>query len=235
MQRVRRFVLVPVMVIWLISQRANAQSIPRPTDAPHAHAAGFNSDRVLNFGCGPAVGWGVVSHEIALPGSLARALSARTGRGTDVDVIADMRINAGSARNWLRRIAVHRYDAIVVMLGANDALPLMPLPRWRTRLSSVLSQVLESTSPDARIFVAGVPPIQSVPGFESRLGAIAGNHAAQMNLVTASLCGESPRTTFVPLSAAKQLPANVSADGRTYRHWASEIADVAALQLVDAR
>lgn len=173
MQRVRRFVLAPVMVIWLISQRTSAQSIPRPTDAPHAHAAGFNSDRVLIFGCGPAVG--VVSHEIALPGSLARALSARTGRGTDVDVVADMRINAGSARNWLRRIAVRRYDTIIVMLGANDALPLTPLLRWRTRLSSVLAHLRESTSPDARIFVAGVPPIQSVPGFESRLGVIAGN------------------------------------------------------------
>ena len=234
MQRIRRLVSVPVMMIWLISQRSNLQSIPRPTDAPHAHAAGFNSDRVLIFGSGPAVGWGVVSHEIALPGSLARALSARTGRGTDVDVVADMRINVGNALASLRLLQANRYDAIVLVLGANDAVRLRTLAQWLKLLASVLSH-LHQDAPHTRIFVAGVPPIQSVPGFKTRLGAMAQNHAEQMNLVTADLCASLPRITFVPLSAAKQLPAHVRPDGRTYRYWASEIADVAARQLVEIR
>jgi hypothetical protein len=42
-----------------------------------------------------------------------------------------------------------------------------------------------------------------------------------------------PRTKFVPLSAAQQFPAQVRPDGRTYRHSAGEIADVASLQLVE--
>jgi hypothetical protein len=235
MQRIRRLLVAPVMMFWLVSQRYNNQSVPRPTDAPHGHAPGSDSHRILIFGSGPAVGWGMLSHEIALPGSLARALAARTGRGADVDVVADMKINVGNALGILRRVAVDQHDSIVVVLGPNDALPLTPLARWSTRLARVLAHLDHAASPDTRIFVTGVPPIPSLPGFKTRLGAIAQNHASQMNEATAELCRSAPRTTFVPLSAARELPLHVSADGRTYRYWANEIADSMAPQLIEDR
>jgi hypothetical protein len=85
--QVIRWVLVPLMRAWSAATNRDYDGIPRPTDATQTHSFGTDSDRILVFGSGPAVGWGVLSHDVALPGSLARALSARTGRGADVDVV----------------------------------------------------------------------------------------------------------------------------------------------------
>lgn len=230
-----RFMIALMMRVWLLIQQYNSQTIPRPLDAPRACIAGFSTDRVLIFGSGPAVGWGVISHEIALPGSFARALSSRSGRGADVEAVAGMRINAANALSALRRVDVDLYDVIVVVLGANDAVPLTPLPKWQARLSELLSHLGENSSPAAQIFVTGVPPIRSVPGFGTRLGSIAQDHAARMNLVTAELCESSPRATFVPLPAVEELPSARYRDGRTYRHWANVIAEVVAPQLHSVR
>ena len=61
-----RGALVPVLRVWAaVSERA-FEAIPRPADAPQAHSAGIDSDRVLLLGSGPAVGWGVFSHDLAL-------------------------------------------------------------------------------------------------------------------------------------------------------------------------
>lgn len=230
MQRIQRLAVAPVMRIWLASQRYANQSTPRPTDAPSVHAEGSDSHRVLIFGSGPAMGWGVISHEIALPGFLARALSSRTDRGAAVDVVANMKFNASTALNAVRGLESRNYDAIVVVLGPNDAVPLTALSKWRTGLSRVLAHLDRERAPHAQIIVTGVPPIPSVPGFGTRLGAIAASHAAQMNLATERLCQSSTHTTFVPLSSAPDVAPGVR-DGRIYRHWANEIADALAAQL----
>ena len=75
--------LRPLMRSWVRQVFRNLADVPRPLDDPRAHASGVDSDRILLFGGGAAVGWGVLSHNLALPGSLARALSDLTGRGAD--------------------------------------------------------------------------------------------------------------------------------------------------------
>ncbi len=224
-----------LMRAWLATQQFDSQSIPQPIDAPRARADGFGCDRVLILGSGPAVGWGVTSHEIALPGSFARALSSQTRHGTDVDLVADMKITVGNVLKTFHRVALDRYDVIVLVLGANDAVSIVPLRLWRERLSKALSYLEESTPTSTRIFVTGVPPIRSVPGFTSRFGAIAENHGAQMNHITAELCESFTRTAYVPLSRVGELPQSRFGDGRTYRAWAAEIADVVAPRLYQAR
>ena len=89
--------LAPTMRAWALAAERESTNIPMPTDAPQAHAAGVDSDRILIFDSGPAVGRGVMSHDLALPGAPARAVSARTGRGVDVDLVARTRMPAGTA------------------------------------------------------------------------------------------------------------------------------------------
>jgi lysophospholipase L1-like esterase len=226
----RRLVVAPLTRSWLIQQQRLGQSVPRPSDAPEAFAAGPNADRILIFGSGPAVGWGVLTNQIALPGSLARALSRRTGRGTMVELVADMRITVNNAPQVLSAIDTSRFDVIVVVLGANDAVKLMSLPTWSKRFFAVLSGLDQRTSGQSRTFVTGIPPIETIPGFGSRLGAIVAAHALQMNNATARLCG-SVNATYVPLPAVEPTNALGVRDGQTYRKWASDIADIIAPQL----
>ncbi|MDQ1569996.1 MAG: hypothetical protein QOF79_670, partial [Actinomycetota bacterium] len=112
-----RWILAPVTRCWLALQQSKGQSAPRPRDAPEATVAGPDADRVLIFGSGPAVGWAVLTHAIALPGSLARAMSWRTGRGAMINLVADMRINVSNGGSVLRTIDTSRFDAVVVVLG----------------------------------------------------------------------------------------------------------------------
>lgn len=231
LHELRRLLAAPFTRWWLADQQANNPA-PRPSDAPEASAAGPDADRVLIFGSGPAVGWGVLSNDIALPGSLARALHGRTGRGAEVELVADMRITVGNAHRILLSIDLTRFDAILIVLGANDAVRLVSLHAWRDRFVGVLSAVHQNASGQPRTFVTGIPPIESVPGFQTRIGKIVATHALQMNSVTARLCG-TVNATYIPLPAVE--PANDLGvrDGQTYRKWADAIAEIVAPQLDD--
>jgi lysophospholipase L1-like esterase len=228
---VPRWVSVPVLRAWVASKAGEVNRLPRPRDAPESHSIGFNSDRVLIFGGGPAVGWGVLSHEIALPGALGRALSRRTGRGADVHVAAVPRLKVGSAANELSRIKLRRYDALVVTLGVNDAGALTSLASWRRDLISTLRMVARQSSPVSRIFVAGVHPIRSIPVYNSPLGSVADAHARKMNSISAEVCTLVPRVTYVSLTAPEKRSALRFRDAMSYRLWGEELAERMAPQL----
>ncbi|MDQ1570584.1 MAG: hypothetical protein QOF79_1258 [Actinomycetota bacterium] len=231
MGNIPRWISAPVLRAWIASKSGEVDRLPRPRDAPEAHSVGVDSDRVLIFGGGPAVGWGVLSHEIALPGALSRALSRRTGRGADVYVVAVPRLKIGHAPDALSRIKLYRYDAVVVTLGVNDAGALTPLASWERDLTSTLRMIGRRSSLDARIFVAGVHPIRSIPVYDSPLGSVADTHARKMNTISAQVCSRVPRVTYVPLTAPEQSNALRFRDAMTYRHWAEELADCMAPHL----
>jgi lysophospholipase L1-like esterase len=228
----RRLFVALFMRVWLARQQANNnQWTPRPRDATIIATIGPEPHRVLIFGSGPAVGWGVLTNEIALPGSLARALTRRTGRGTVVELVADIGITASNSLPILREIDTSHFDAIVFMLGANDAVRLITLAKWQNRLSEVISYLSQRSSPPSRTFVTGIPPIESVPGFETRIGMTVAAHARQMNEITARACNPALSATYVPLGVVEPTNALRVRDGRTYRKWANAIADVIAPQL----
>ena len=219
-----RWAMVPVMRAWAAGAGEGLGNVPRPTDAPHAHSPGTDSDRILIFGSGPAVGWGVLSHDLALPGSLARALSARSRRGVDVDVVFSPQTTAHSAAPEISGLLLRRYDAIVVTLGGNDALTLTSVRAWRRDLARLLRLLEETSAPSTRIFMLGIQPVRSFPAFDSPLGSVADRHASILNEATAHLCTTLPRTSFVPLTVPVASPDRFRT-GADYRHWAGLVAD----------
>ncbi len=230
-----RFLRAVAMRMWLAVRQYNSQSLPRPLDAPRVYVPGLSSTRVLIFGSGPAVGWGVATHELALTGSLARALASRSGRGADVETYADMRITVRNALSILRSLDLAAYDVIVLVLGVNDAAAQTPLALWRNSLHAVLRHLDAHAARRARFFVTGVPPIQHVPGFAGRFGAIVTARAELVNRESGQLCEERDRTSYIPLPLAEGRSAERFGDGRTYRAWAAAIADVIAPTLHAAR
>ena len=228
MPQVLRWLLVPLMRAWSAAVTRDYDDIPRPRDTPQAHSPGTDSDRVLLFGSGPAVGWGVLSHDVALPGSLARALSTRTGRGTDVDVIANPLVTIRTSQNDLagqgQGRGLWRYDAVVVSIGTADAVALLPTWVWQRELSALLDRIRRESSLTTRIFVLGVQPIRSIAAYDSGLGSVAEKHARNLNGASAVICAEQEWTHFVPMTASL-----ASAPGRVrtaahYAEWADLIA-----------
>ena len=183
---------------WTATILRNLNFVERPVGYPHAHASGVDSLRVLLFGGGASVGWGVLSHELALPGNLARALSAETERGVDVDVIADAHLVAANAMTTLAKLQLWKYDAIVITLGANEAVGLDSLVDWRRDYDILLDYVAEKKAPTCRVFALGVHAITQITRFDALMAPIIHEHRTALNEVTARLCEDRSRATYVP-------------------------------------
>lgn len=226
-----RWALVPVIRAWGVARELEFATIPRPMDAPQAHSAGLDSDRVLIVGSGPAAGWGVLRHDLALPGSLARALSARTGRGADVDVVSSSRMTVRAAAHSFSGLRLWRYDAVVLTIGTPDALNMISLRSWRRGLSELLRTIAGESSRTTEIFVAGIQPIRSIPIFDSALGSVAAGHARALNRVSIEVCEQTRLASFVALTAAAAPSRERFLTSVDYRHWAALLADGMARSL----
>lgn len=227
-----RWAFLPLMRAFVAAQSPAYGDVPRPTDAPQAHSPGIDSDRILIFGSGAAVGWGVLSHDLALPGALARSLSARSGRGVDVDVAASPSTTVGTAAREVAGLRLWRFDAIVVTLGARDAVNLISVRAWRRELSALLRLLERESSRTTHIFVLGFQPIRSLPAFDSPLGAVAAGHAVALDRATAEVCSSLRRATLVTMTAAlKEKEPGRYRSAAAYRDWAELLADAMAATL----
>lgn len=229
----RIVVTAPVAIVKLVMRAAatiadlSAGSIPRPTDAPSGHAPGPDADRLLILGAGPAVGWGVRSHGLALPGALARAIAARTGRGCRVDVVADPGMSGLRALHIVSTLALHAYDAVLIVPGVNDALRLTRVAPWKRTLGQILVTLARRAPFHTQFFVTTVQPASSIAHYDrALLGRLADRHATALNTAAALVCRGVPRTRLIPLPAAAAEHSN---DGRhrtpqQYALWADVLA-----------
>ena len=198
--------------------------VPRPADAPFAHSTGCDPYRVLVFGSGTAVGWGLRSHELALPGQLARELRERTSRGVDVDLIADKCMTALSAVPALEGRLIAPYDAVIVSLGVTDSLRLLSARTFRARMRVLLNDLSARTSPETRLVVLGMQPVPSLP-FLERGARILDAHALRLDRVLREVSSECLKASYVGMSPVTDPDAGRAASAHHYRLWAEEIAE----------
>lgn len=238
MRELLLWLLRPVVKSWATAADLDLAGIARPIDSPRAVAAGVDSDRILVIGSGPAVGWGVMTHDLALAGALARSVSQRTGRGAEVDVVADASVMASSGIQLLEEDKLWRYDAVVVMVGINDALALTPVAEYKREMRKIFGQIERASSLSTHTLAVGIPNISEIPAFEGAMSRIANWHARFLNRATAQLTAGLTRTTFVPLEviASRPKPAKGSGAYRSaddYRAMAESLVDhvVAPLNL----
>ena len=214
-------ILRPFMRLMLINLTRTVNQLPTPIDQPHAHASGPDPDRVLLYGSGPAVGYGVLSHALAMPGQLARQISTTTGRGVDLDVIADTGLLIETALDPLKSVELWRYDAIMTTVGTNDALILIPLEQWRDRVTAFIEYLVENSGIGARIYVVAVPLISAIDVFAGMTGWMAERHANRMNQETRRICAQYAQVTYVPFSPLVRADFTRYRSASTYQQWAS--------------
>jgi hypothetical protein len=218
------FFLRPLMRVLLLRIDQSVEQLPRPLDTPHAHASGTDPDRILLYGSGPAVGYGVLSHDLALPGQLARLVSSATGRGVDVDVVSDSDVVVETALPPLTSMELWRYDSIVLSLGANNSLLLTPVKKWQSAYTEILEYLNENVATGTGIYLVAVPPISSIDVFAGFAGWMAERHANRLNAETRRLAGRYSNVTFVPFSPLVKADFTRYRSAATYQQWASVIA-----------
>jgi hypothetical protein len=233
LQRLIYPIIRPVMRLLRFRIDRRLRRVPHPVDSPHVHAPGSDPDRVLLFGSGPAVGYGVLSNDLALPGHLARQLSAITGRGADIDVVADPEVTIQGSLALLQQLNLWRYDAILLTIGVNNALLLTSVRVWRNAIRALLSHVTEHVPTSTRILVVAVPPIWAVDSL-SRISAwIADHHSIVLNRETRRVVASYPRMTFVPFSPLATADEGRFGSTETYQQWATLIVAPLSQQLAE--
>ena len=228
---IRARLLAPAMTVWTFSREQSLGQVPRPSDSPQSTVSGVDKLPVLVIGAGPAVGWGVRSHDLALPGSLARALAARTQRGVQVDLVAHAPMTMSTASATLRTASLSRYAAVVVAFSIKDALQLTPVRRWRRQLSALLDQLEADAAVGTPIVITGIQAVRSIPHYDSSLGEIANRHAQRLNQETAAVVRERERFVFVPLVIPAGKRAARHRESGDYVYWARSIATAFAEKL----
>jgi hypothetical protein len=224
MLELAHFVTRAVMRTWVHDVVEELSSMPRPSDQPQAHASGLNPDRILVFGNGLATGWGVASHDLAIPGELARALSSITGRGVDVNLIADSSLRVATAKPALEGHPLSNYDAIVVFIGSSDALSHTQRAQWRTSMAGLIDALVDETTASTRIVLVALQPIRPVPPFDNLLGKIANSHSKALNGITRELCADRERVHYLVLPPAGEPETERLGTPERYRVWGRYLA-----------
>ena len=215
--------LRPFLRAWTRGVLLGLADAPQPIDDPRAHSSGADPDRILLFGTGAAVGWGVASHDLALPGSLARALSRITGRGTDVDALAGAGFMVAGAARRLGKTDLSRYDGIVLTFGLHEALRLESLAGWSGDLQKLLDY-LTANAPRAALFVLGIHETTQIGRYDRMTRSIVGRHRAKINRESARICAHRYNATFIPVDLPTRTADNRTRTPAEYRQAAAILA-----------
>ena len=113
--------------------------------------------RLLVLGDSTAAGVGAPSQQEALPGNLARSLSAHFDRAVEWTVVGE---NGATSRDLLERFLPAAtdaaYDIVFLTIGANDALGIRSRAAFGRDIRSLLA-ALRTASPDATILMSSLP------------------------------------------------------------------------------
>lgn len=206
---------------WIASSSHSWSDLPTPTDRPNVHTAGVDPDRVLLIGNGISVGYGVLTHELGLPGMLARRLTVLTGRATDMQVRSSPTMTVTGAVAHLSGIDVAKFDDIIVELGGLAAVMLRPAREWRDAIEAMVASLLERAPTSGLFFIASpTPELASKMPWLFR--AVVSTHTRTLNAITREVCARSVNATFVEFDpSVARVPQS---SGSQYREWAELIA-----------
>jgi hypothetical protein len=210
------------------SDHARVENRPDPVGA--IAARGTEPFRVLVFGGGALVGWGLREHRLGLPGYLAEELARLTGHGIDLDVVVEPDPTRLPALAALRGLRLKRFDAVVVVLGERAALDRSRQGGWGAEVATALRLLQSECAPTAALAV--LTSASAMLALEERGwgGRAARTVAEQQAAVVEQLCATSRRVLFTDLTApvgetGRQLPAHA------YRDWGGVVADRLAPRL----
>jgi hypothetical protein len=215
------FAARPLIRLWLASSPDSWQRVVTAADSPHVHARGTDPDRVLLAGDGVATGRGVTTHDLGLPGHLARSLTARTGHATDVDIVVDRAMTVRTCARALAGTDLFRYDVIVLSLGHNEALALMRPAAWRDGLRTLLDGLTERAPAATRIFLLPIPVFGPRTRLPPALARVLDARVQALDAVTLELAAATAGVTVIGGRGTYEFQPESS---HVYRGWADGVA-----------
>lgn len=229
LESVRKALIAPLVERWLATSSQSWRTLPVPSGPPVAHSDGPDPDRVLLFGAGISMGYGMKTHDLALPGQLARQVSDLTGRGVQIDVVTGENLTLANALSNLSVARLRELDVVMATPGSLDKLLLMSVPVWRQRVDFLLDHFATNAPASLRVLFIGVPEVSHLVRMPRLLAYSADRSARALNASLESACAARPYVQFIPFRPTE--PVGRDGTGRTYERWASLLAPQVATAL----
>ncbi|GIT82179.1 hypothetical protein LLS1_38480 [Leifsonia sp. LS1] len=212
------------MLVWHASARRDWDSVAHAMDAPYAFSEGAGLDRILVLGGHTAAGFGVVTHQLGIVGSLSRQLSALTGRGTAVSACADIGMTVRSLVPRVGGLGRIEVDVVLVTVGINDSLRLTAAQSWEAHLRALIGLIVQCSDHHTPILFVEIPPARMVWDFALLPAMIATRHAVTLNDVTRKICNEHSSAVFVPFNPSRSVNelGLTRWRGEIYKEWAKD-------------
>ena len=175
-----------------------------------------------------------MTHQLALCGQLAAEVSKATERAVQVDYVGAELMNAESAVAWVGGRDLGVYDAVVVVVGLNDAVRLTPVDAWRRDLVTLLEYLRAGLRYDAPVVLCGIPPLSSFLQINPLIAYLGQRRADAMNGATERIAATTPHATFLPLGGPELEPGRSWGSALSYRSRAATMA-AATAPLLDAQ
>lgn len=212
------------MKLWSSAAKHELDALPRPLEVASTHVPGPHPLRVLIMGTGIAMGYGVLNHDLAVPGHLGRQISAATGRGVDVDVFAELEMTPSRCREMLLDLGTSRYDAIILMIGMWDCFTVAPTEQWGADFDALIDDLHFRTPIGQDVFVVSVPPSPLARMVAGAPRWVIDFHADELNEQLGRVCALHPTVTMIQVCEVAADDVERHRSSQTYRAIAERIA-----------
>jgi lysophospholipase L1-like esterase len=191
--------------------KRTARRLP-PAAGPTSGSVGRGPKRrLLLVGDSIIAGVGVEQLADALPGQLARALAERHRCRVEWHAIGHNGASCADLLHQLPALPAPAADWIFVSVGVNDVTRLTKANAWRQRLKALLT-ALTIHSPNARVLLAGVPPMARFPGLPPPLRQVFGWRAGRLDQVGQQVAAGIENVQHLPTPVPDD-PAAFASDG----------------------
>jgi GAF domain-containing protein len=196
---------------------------PRPPGRALIRAPGRDPLQIFLLGGGPATGYGVTNHELALAGHLARKIAQEAQLGVDMEVSVAPNVTASWARSAALSIDRARYDAVILSVGVQDALDGTRPHAWARNMNALVRHFFDGESGHPQVFVLGVPPVSRVVSL-TRAAAVVIDLRSQQLDEQLRVIASQDSVHYVPFVPTAAADAGRHRSSETYRDWATPIA-----------
>lgn len=217
------------MFTWVRVSPNSWRGYPHPKGDTPVRTEGPNPYTVVLAGSGIVVGYGVASHELALPGSIARSLTAATQRGVEVRPMTAPGFDAARARSRMTATLLSGVDIVVLSFGTLEILTLMPPQRWGAQLELLVKDVLVKSAPHTQIFLVDCNTPKMSTFAAAYLQRIA-DTAERFNEQLKSIAARHERVYRIDFRPVAEDAENIEGRSR-YQEWASSLVPEIVAQL----
>lgn len=176
---------------------------------PDAGAVGDGPPlKLVGLGDSIIAGVGASTHAVGLVGRTAEALAELESVRVEWSAVGRSGATSSKIRERLLSTApLAGADAVIVSAGVNDLTRLHGPARFRRDLDALLD-TLERAAPNARIALAGLPPLETFPALPPPLKRAFGLRGRQLDAVMQQAAADRPRVAH----AAVEIDAAAAAD-----------------------